>query len=41
MSRDVFKVPKRDIFVSELFTLSDPLWIGDLRIEPKNPSVKC
>jgi hypothetical protein len=30
------KVPKREIFVTELFTLSDPIWIGDMRIEPKN-----
>ena len=30
------KVPKREIFVTELFTLSDPIWIGDLRSEPKN-----
>jgi hypothetical protein len=29
------KVPKREIFVTELFTLSDPIWIGDMRIEPK------
>jgi hypothetical protein len=30
------KVPKREIFVTELFTLSDPIWIGDLRTEPRN-----
>jgi hypothetical protein len=24
---------------TELFTLSDPIWIGDMRIEPKNLSV--
>jgi hypothetical protein len=30
------KVPKREIFVTELFTLSDPVWIGDLRTAPKN-----
>jgi hypothetical protein len=24
------KVPKREIFVTELFTLSVPIWIGDL-----------
>ncbi len=29
------EVPKREIFVTELFTLSDPIWIGDMRIEPK------
>jgi hypothetical protein len=33
------KVPKREIFVTELFTLSDSIWIGDLRTEPKNPFV--
>jgi hypothetical protein len=33
------KVPKREIFVTELFTLSNPILIGDLRIEPKNPFV--
>jgi hypothetical protein len=27
----MLKVPKREIFVTELFTLSDPIWIGDLR----------
>ncbi len=25
------KVPKREIFVTELFILSDPIWVGDLR----------
>jgi hypothetical protein len=33
------KVPKREIFVTELFTLSDPICIADLRIEPKNAFV--
>jgi hypothetical protein len=33
------KVPKREIFLTELFILSDPIWIGDLRTEPKNPFV--
>jgi hypothetical protein len=33
------KVPKREIFVTELFTLSDPIWVGDLRTEPKKPFV--
>jgi hypothetical protein len=32
----ILKVPKREIFVIELFTLSDPIWVGDLRNEPKN-----
>ncbi len=33
----MLKVPKR-----ELFTLNVPIWIGDLRTEPKNPiCVKC
>ncbi len=31
------KVPKREIFLAELFILSNPIWIGDLRTEPKNP----
>ncbi len=30
------KVPKREIFVTELIILSHPIWIGDLRNEPKN-----
>jgi hypothetical protein len=30
------KVPKREIFVTELFILSDPNWVGDLRNESKN-----
>jgi hypothetical protein len=30
------KVPKREIFVTELIILSDPLWIGDLRTKAKN-----
>ncbi len=29
------KVPKREIFVTELFLLGDPIWVGDLRNEPK------
>jgi hypothetical protein len=33
------KVPKREIFVTELFILSDPIWVGDLRTETKKPSV--
>ncbi len=36
---DYLKVPKREIFVTEIFILSDPIWIGDLRNEPKNPFV--
>ncbi len=36
------KVPKREIFVTELFILSDPIWVGDLRNEPKKTfCVKC
>jgi hypothetical protein len=34
------KVPKREIFVTELFTLSDPIWIGDMYTEPKNQIFK-
>ncbi len=33
------KVPKSEIFVTELFILSDPIWVGDLRTEPKKPFV--
>jgi hypothetical protein len=32
----VLKVPKREIFVTELIILSHPIWIGDLRTEAKN-----
>jgi hypothetical protein len=32
----VLKVPKREIFVTELIILSHPICIGDLRNEPKN-----
>jgi hypothetical protein len=32
-------VPKREIFVTELFILSYPTWVCDLRTEPKNPFV--
>ncbi len=35
----VVKVPKREIFVTELFILSDPMWVGDLRTEPKKSFV--
>jgi hypothetical protein len=35
----LLKVPKREIFVTELFILSDPIWIGDLRTKPKKPFV--
>jgi hypothetical protein len=35
----LLKVPKREIFVTELFILSDPIWVGDLRTEPKKPFV--
>jgi hypothetical protein len=35
----LLKVPKREIFVAELFILSDPIWVGDLRNEPKKPFV--
>jgi hypothetical protein len=33
------KVPKHEIFVTELFILSDPIRVGDLRTEPKKPFV--
>jgi hypothetical protein len=35
----LLKVPKREISVTELFVLSDPIWVGDLRNEPKKPIV--
>ncbi len=35
MNERTLKVPKREIFVTELFILSDPIWVGDLRTEPK------
>ncbi len=35
MNKKGLKVPKREIFVTELFILSDPIWVGDLRNEPK------
>jgi hypothetical protein len=37
LSESKLKVPKRGKFVTELFTLSDPIWIGDMRTEPKKP----
>jgi hypothetical protein len=33
------KVRKREIFVPELYTLSEPIWVGDLGTEAKNPFV--
>jgi hypothetical protein len=33
------KVPKREIFVAKLFLQSDPIWVGDLRTEPKKSFV--
>ncbi len=33
---NTLKVHKREIFVTELIILSDPLWIGDLRTKAKN-----
>ncbi len=35
----VLKVPKRDIFLTELSILSVPIWIGNLRAEPKKTFV--
>ncbi len=36
------KVPKREILLIELSILSVPIWIGNLRAEPKkNICVKC
>jgi hypothetical protein len=31
----MLKVPKREMFMTDLFILSNPIWIGGLRIEPK------
>jgi hypothetical protein len=33
------KVPKREIFVTEILILSDPIWVGDLKNDPKKPFV--
>jgi hypothetical protein len=30
---------KREIFVTELYTPRDPIWVGDLGTEAKNPFV--
>jgi hypothetical protein len=35
----LLNVPKREIFVTELYTLSEPIWVGDLGTEAKNPFV--
>jgi hypothetical protein len=35
VKRVLFKVPKREIFVTELIILSHPIWIGDLRNDQK------
>jgi hypothetical protein len=32
-SDTTLKVAKTKIFVAEFFTLSDPIWIGDLRTD--------
>ncbi len=34
------KVPKREIFETELIILSHPIWIGDLRTKAKNRFVR-
>ncbi len=39
MQESTLKVPKREIFETELFILSDPIWVGDLRTEPIKPFV--
>ncbi len=39
ITNHALKVPKREIFVTELFTRSDPIWIGDMRTEPIKPFV--
>jgi hypothetical protein len=35
MTRQILKVPKREIFVTVLYTLSDPIWLGDLGLKKK------
>jgi hypothetical protein len=30
-------VPKRENFLLTFFTLREPIWLGDLGTEPKNP----
>ncbi len=37
---NTLKVPKREIFVTELIILSHPIWIGDLRNKAKNRFVR-
>jgi hypothetical protein len=37
---DNLKVPKREIFVTELIILRHPIWIGDLRTKAKNRFVR-
>ncbi len=40
INTEVLKVPKREIFVTELIILSHPIWIGDLRTKAKNRFVR-
>jgi hypothetical protein len=35
-AQKILKVPKLEIFMTELFILSDPIWVGDLGTETKN-----
>jgi hypothetical protein len=37
---EFLKVPKREIFVTELFTLSDSIWVGELGTEAENRCLK-
>ncbi len=39
-AKSMLKVPKREIFVTELIILSHPIWIGDLRTKAKNRFVR-
>ncbi len=39
-SQKSLKVPKREIFVTELIILSHSIWIGDLRTKAKNRFVR-
>jgi hypothetical protein len=35
--KNALKVPMRENFSVAFFTLSEPIWVGDLGTEPKNP----
>jgi hypothetical protein len=37
LNDSTLKVPKRENFLLTFFTLREPIWLGDLGTEPKNP----